>query len=116
MARDLIPAELAKLGAHVDVVEAYRNVVPPDAAERAREIFCGEKKPDWITFTSSSTVNNLLSIAGREALEGVRIASIGPVTSATARSLGLTVDAEAKQFTIDGLIESILDHQRYSLA
>ena len=39
VARDLIPAELGKLGAHVDVVEAYRNVIPPDAAARAREIF-----------------------------------------------------------------------------
>ncbi len=108
VARDLIPAELAKLGAQIDVVEAYRNVVPPDAAERAREIFGAEKRPDWITFTSSSTVKNLVSIAGAKPLEGVRIASIGPVTSETARSLGLTVHAEAKQFTIDGLIEAIL--------
>ena len=116
VARDLIPTELPKLGAHVDVVEAYHNVIPPNAAARAHEIFCSGKKPDWITFTSSSTVNNLLSIAGREALDGVRIASIGPVTSATARGHGLTVDVEAKPFTLDGLVESILDHQRYSLA
>ena len=71
-----------------------------------------EKKPDWITFTSSSTVKNLLAIAGREALEGVRIASIGPVTSSTLCAHGLKVDAEAKQFTLDGLVEAILDlHQ-----
>ena len=61
-------------------MEAYRNVVPPDAPARAREIFADEKKPDWITFTSSSTVKNLLAITGREALRDVRIASIGPVT------------------------------------
>jgi len=115
VARDLIPAELGKLGARVDVVEAYRNVIPPNAAARAHEIF-GARKPDWITFTSSSAVNNLLAIAGREALHGLRIASIGPVTSATARAHGLTVDVEAKQFTLDGLVESILNHQRYSLA
>jgi uroporphyrinogen III methyltransferase / synthase len=108
VARDLIPTELAKLGAQVEVVEAYRNVVPREAAARAHEIFSADKKPDWITFTSSSTVKNLLAIAGREALQGVRIASIGPVTSETARAHGLSVDAEAKQFTLDGLIETIL--------
>jgi uroporphyrinogen III methyltransferase / synthase len=108
VARDLIPVELAKLGAQVDVVEAYRNVVPSNAAARAHDIFSSEKKPDWITFTSSSTVKNLLAITGREALEGVRIASIGPVTSATLCAHGLTVHAEATQFTIDGLVEAIL--------
>ena len=108
VARDLIPAELTKLGAHIDVVEAYRNVVPAEAAARGREIFCNERKPDWITFTSSSTVKNLVSAVGPESLGGIRVASIGPVTSETARSLGLTVHAEAKQFTIDGLVNAIL--------
>ncbi len=112
VARDVIPVELTKLGAKVDVVEAYRNVVPPNATARAREIFSSEKKPDWITFTSSSTVKNLLAIAGREALDGVRIASIGPVTSATLCAHGLNVDAEAKQFTLDGLINAILASSR----
>ncbi len=107
-ARDVIPIELGKLGAEVDVVEAYRNVVPPDAAARAREIFSAVHKPDWITFTSSSTVKNLVAISGREALEGVRIASIGPVTSSIICAHGLKVDAEAQQFTLDGLIEAIL--------
>jgi uroporphyrinogen III methyltransferase/synthase len=108
VARDVIPNELAKLGAQVDVVEAYRNVVPSNAPARAHEIFAAPKKPDWITFTSSSTVKNLLAITGREALEGVRIASIGPVTSSTLCAHGVKVDAEATQFTLDGLIEAIL--------
>ena len=111
VARDVIPVELTKLGAQVDVVEAYRNVVPANATARAHEIFSAEKRPDWITFTSSSTVKNLLAIAGREALQGIRIASIGPVTSATLCEHGLNVDAEAKQFTLDGLVEAILAHQ-----
>jgi uroporphyrinogen III methyltransferase/synthase len=111
VARDVIPQELAKLGAQVEVVEAYRNVSPPNAHARAREIFSAEKKPDWITFTSSSTVKNLLAITGREALEGVRIASIGPVTSSTLCAQGLKVDAEARQFTLDGLVEAILAYQ-----
>ena len=109
VARDLIPAELSQLGAQVDVVEAYRNVVPADAASRALEIFSAAKRPDWVTFTSSSTVKNLLAAAGRDALEGVRIASIGPVTSETARAHGLKVDIEAKQYTLDGLIRGLLE-------
>ena len=109
VARDLIPAELRKLGAHVDVVEAYRNVVPEDAARQVSKVFTESDKPDWVTFTSSSTVGNLVQLAGLEALEGISIASIGPVTSDTARSHGLTVRAEAKQFTLDGLVQAILD-------
>jgi uroporphyrinogen III methyltransferase / synthase len=112
IARDLIPAELSKLGAHIDVVEAYRNVPPTDAADRAREIFSGGKRPDWITFTSSSTVNNFLAIAGREALDGILIASIGPVTSETARAHRLTVHVEAKHFTLDGLVEALLEAEK----
>jgi uroporphyrinogen III methyltransferase/synthase len=111
VARDVIPEELARLGAEVDVVEVYRNVVPPGAPARAGEIFASETKPDWITFTSSSTVKNLLAITGPQALDGVRIASIGPVTSAALRSHGLAIDAEARQFTLDGLVEAILAYQ-----
>ena len=107
-ARDLIPSELAKLGVQIEVVDAYRNVIPEAAAERAHEIFSGSRKPDWITFTSSSTVQNCIEAAGRDALRGMRIASIGPVTSETARTHGLTVDVEAKQYTIDGLVQGIL--------
>jgi uroporphyrinogen III methyltransferase/synthase len=108
VARDLVPAELSQRGAKVDVVEAYRTVLPEDAADRAREIFGGSPKPGWITFTSSSTVENFVSVAAPEALEGVRVASIGPITTRTARSLGIDVTVEARKFTIDGLVEAIL--------
>jgi len=108
VARDLVPAELARRGAQVDVVEAYRTVIPDGTPARARDIFGGQRKPDWITFTSSSTVTNFVRAAGSEALEGVRVASIGPITSATARKHGIPVTAEAKTFTIDGLVEAIL--------
>lgn len=107
VARDVAPEALRARGAVVDVVEAYRTVVPGDAAERAREIF-GARKPDWITFTSSSTVNNFVAAAGREALDGVRVASIGPVTSRTLREHGVRVDAEAGLYTTGGLVEAIL--------
>jgi uroporphyrinogen III methyltransferase/synthase len=108
VARDVVPEQLRRLGARVDVVEAYRTAVPANAAARAREIFSAARKPDWITFTSSSTVKNFFAAGGAGALEGVRVASIGPVTSKTVRSLGMTVTAEASVYTTDGLIEAIL--------
>jgi len=110
VARDLIPVELARLGATVDVVEAYRNVAPAGAAERVQALFSSARKPDWITFTSSSTVNNFVAIAGASTLAGIRIASIGPVTSATLQSHQLEPAVEAAEFTIEGLIAAILEH------
>jgi uroporphyrinogen III methyltransferase/synthase len=106
VARDLVPVELARRGARVDVVEAYRTVAPDDLAERAGEVFAAV--PDLITFTSSSTVQNLVAAAGAEGLKGIRVASIGPITSRTARNLGLPVAVEAQPFTVEGLVEAIL--------
>jgi uroporphyrinogen III methyltransferase / synthase len=108
IARDLIPSELRKLGAQVDVVAAYQNVIPKRAAEQAKTILADPHKPDWITFTSSSTVKNFLAVVGREALKDVRIASIGPVTSQTIRQHGLEVDVEAEPYTMDGLLQALL--------
>jgi uroporphyrinogen-III synthase len=108
VARDLVPVELARRGAVVDVVEAYRTAVPEGARLAAAEILAAARKPDWITFTSSSTVRNLVAVAGVDAVSGVKAASIGPVTTATARSLGIEVAVEASVFTVDGLVEAIL--------
>lgn len=107
-ARDLVPSELARRGAVVDVVEAYRSVVPETAAAQAREIFGGTRRPDCITFTSSSTVKNFVAVAGVRSLEGVHTVSIGPITSGTARAAGIRVAAEAQPFTVDGLVNAIL--------
>jgi len=107
VARDLVPVELARRGAQVDVVEAYRTVMPEDAGAQAAHIFHDARKPDCITFTSSSTVRNFVALAGADALAGVKVASIGPVTTATARGLGIAVDAEARVFTVDGLVDAI---------
>ena len=98
--------ELGRRGAQVDVVEAYRTVAPEGAGAQAAGIFGGERKPDCITFTSSSTVQNFLAVAGTEALAGVKVASIGPVTTGTARGLGIAVDAEARVFSVDGLVDA----------
>jgi uroporphyrinogen III methyltransferase/synthase len=106
VARDLVPAGLARRGARVDVVEAYRTVPPEHLAAQAREVL--ESRPDCVTFTSSSTVRNLLLAAGAEALRGIAVASIGPITSLTARQLGVEVATQAKVFTVDGLVAAVL--------
>jgi uroporphyrinogen III methyltransferase/synthase len=107
IARDLIPTELARRGALVDIVEAYRTVVPEDMAARAHEIFTAQRKPDWVTFTSSSTVQNLVAAIGSKALGGVKAASIGPITSRTARESGIQVNVEAREYTIEGLVAAL---------
>jgi uroporphyrinogen III methyltransferase / synthase len=109
-ARDVLPNELMRRGAAVDVVEAYRSTAPPDLAARAAAIFTGTDagKPGWITFTSSSTVENVVAAAGAQALEGVRIASIGPITTATLKKNGFKPCVEASVFTVEGLIDAIL--------
>jgi uroporphyrinogen III methyltransferase/synthase len=108
VARDLVPVELARRGARVDVVEAYRTEIPEDASERARELFAAVRRPDCITFTSSSTVQNFVAAAGPQTLADIRVATIGPVTSNTAHTLGIRVDAEAQPYTIDGLVNAVL--------
>jgi uroporphyrinogen III methyltransferase/synthase len=94
----------------VDVVDAYQTRIPDDAARRETEIFSGPHKPDWITFTSSSTVRNFAQIAGIKLLEGVKVASIGPVTTASTTKLGIEVTVEASPHTTEGIIATILQH------
>jgi uroporphyrinogen-III synthase len=111
VARDVIPRELRKLGAEVDVVEAYETVIPENSRRRLQAALKNpSKRPHVITFTSSSTVRNFAALAGRAGarnLKGIQLASIGPVTSATLRELGLRVDLQAKKFNIPGLIQAI---------
>ncbi len=102
VARDLIPKELEKRGARVTVVEAYRTV----AARHTR--WPDDLRPDWVTFTSSSTVEHFHQLFGAARLSGVRVASIGPVTSATARKLGIEVTVEAREHTTEGLLDAML--------
>ncbi len=106
VARDLVPEELRRRGALVDVVEAYRTIVPEGAAARAREVLGA--RPDCVTFTSSSTVQNFVAVAGADALADIPVVSIGPITTRTARGLGIEVTAEAKVFTVEGLVEAVL--------
>ena len=68
-----------------------------------------ENQIDAVTFTSSSTVRNLVALLGDvEPLRGALIACIGPITAGTAREMGLRVDMVAEEYTIDGLIEVLI--------
>jgi len=105
-ARDVLPDALAARGAEVDVVALYDTVAEPLGEEQRAALAAA----DAVTFTSSSTVRFLLDALGsdRAALEGARVVSIGPVTSATARELNLDVATEATRHDIDGLIEALV--------
>ena len=119
VARDVIPRELRKVAAAVDVMEAYETVAPKASATKLRAVLAKEKrKPHAITFTSSSTVRNFVGLLGlraaRAALKktalhrGTYSASIGPVTSGTLREFGLPVDIEAAEYTTPGLVKAIV--------
>lgn len=104
-ARDLLPKELAALGAIVDVAFAYRTVAETNDRTEARSRLAVDGA-DMITFTSSSTVENYLAL-GLPWPAGMQVASIGPITSRTARERGLTVSVEASRHDIPGLVEAI---------
>lgn len=104
--RDVVPPALRELGARVEVVEAYRNVIPAGAAELAKRVF-SEPLPDWVTFASSSAVDNTVQLVGLEPLQRMKIASIGPVTTETIRHRGLQTAVEANPHNIDGLVNAI---------
>jgi len=62
---------------------------------------------DWITFTSSSTVDNFIAIYGNKILKNTLVASIGPITSKTLRRHNIPINIEAAQYDIPGLIEAM---------
>lgn len=113
VARDVIPLELAKLGATVDVVEVYETVIPQASRRQLRVALKNAKaRPNVITFTSSSTVRHFVELLGKDGssieLKDIRFASIGPITSGTLRELGLPVHIEAKVYTIPGLVAAVI--------
>jgi len=114
VARDVIPRELRKAGARVDVVEAYETAAPAASKRRLRSVIANPRlSPDIVCFTSSSTVRNFVQLLrGQECPRHTRLASIGPITSSTLRELGLPVHIQAKEYTIPGLIRAI--EERYA--
>ncbi len=121
VARDVIPRELRNIGATVDVVEAYETAVPENSKRKLQSVMKDQKRrPHVVTFTSSSTVRNFVALLGERGrpphttklLDGVRLASIGPITSATLREFRLPIHIEAEEYTIAGLTRAIVDAQK----
>ena len=109
LARTLLVDTLRDLGMKVDEVVAYRTKkvdrFNDEILEKLRD-----KSIHIVTFTSSSTVKNFMELVGdKEILEGIRLASIGPVTTKTLAEFGLTPDIEATDYTIKGLFNAIVE-------
>lgn len=107
-ARELLPTELGARGVRVDVVPVYRTVPgagDPDVLDRLRR---GDA--DAVMFTSSSTVRNFIRLTRGIDLSGLVVASIGPVTSKTARELGLGVAVEPSEYTVPALVAALGEH------
>lgn len=114
IARKVLPQTLAELGAEVTDVTVYRTVKTQNKVDRLLGALRAQEI-DLVTFTSSSTVRNFVEALPSEEKEalmaGVQVASIGPITTKTAGELGLQVHVEAKEYTIDGLVNAILEGQ-----
>ena len=112
-ARDILPTTLREWGAEADVVETYRTVAAKNDAPRLRKLLL-EKKIDMVTFTSSSTVNHFAALFSDEDLKGLlagtAIGCIGPITQKTAEEKGIRVDVVARDYTIAGLIQAIVEY------
>lgn len=111
LARDLIPAELSAAGADVIAPVAYASAVPGDAAARLQKALA--EGLELLTFTASSTVRNfvaLLDAKGLALAQKIPVASIGPLTSETARTLGFTVVVEPQHSTLDEMVAAIEDY------
>ena len=109
VARETLPEQLRKMGALVDVAPAYKPVLPSQSVD-ALEKRLKEGSVDVITFTSSSTVTNFLTLTGEQllpAIKNTKIACIGPITAKTARDAGLNVEIMPEQYTVSSLMDAI---------
>lgn len=111
VARTILPEELVKMGAFVDEVTAYETRLSTEGRDELISLL-EDNEIDAVTFTSSSTVSNFMSLLeskdAKKLLKSVVTASIGPITSDTARSLGIQPTIEAREFTIPGLVDALL--------
>ena len=114
-AREILPDELKKMGAHVDMVEAYRTMMPGKGADRIKAMLQNEEI-HMVTFTSSSTVTNFVGMFGSDKdkvkrwIEKVTVACIGPITAQTAEKHGFKVSVMPKDYTIEALTDAILQY------
>lgn len=108
--REILPETLRAAGSEVVVAPAYRTRVPSLSVGAVCDLFSRpEQVPDAITFTSASTVRNLLALCEAAPVRMPAAAiyvSIGPITSAALRESGLRVDAEAREATVASLAET----------
>jgi uroporphyrinogen III methyltransferase/synthase len=108
IARPLLREKLQEAGAEVHDLCVYETrpaqSLPPEVWVALKQ-----GRIDWVTFTSSSTARNFVRLLDdqRDLLAGVRIASIGPITSQTVRELGFSPAVEAEVFNIAGLVEAL---------
>ena len=102
---------LGRLGAQVDRLTVYRTAASESSRGRARSLMTDDNI-DLVTFTSSSTVRNLLSLLDGNAplLHGARVACIGPITARAAQEAGLEVDIVAQEYTITGLVRALREY------
>ena len=108
IAREALAIELFNRGAVVHDVAAYRTLPTAPDSNGLAELRRGV---DVITFTSSSTVRNFLTLIGPDIiLSNTLIACIGPITAQTAREVGLSVNVMAKEYTIAGLVVALVEH------
>jgi len=112
-ARELIPQSLTEMGAEVAAPIAYRNTVPDSLPEKVL-LALEEQRIHCVTFSSSSTAENLAVMLGENRLlrllQGVVVAAIGPVTAKTCREIGLDVHIEPANYTLENMTEEILKY------
>ncbi|MFQ5895594.1 MAG: uroporphyrinogen-III C-methyltransferase [Nitrospinota bacterium] len=120
-AREVLPEELRRRGAQVEVVPAYRTLQAGGDAEGRERLRrdLREGKVDMVTFTSSSTVRNFLERLGGEpperAMPGVAVACIGPITARTAEEAGLHSCVQPEEYTIPAFVRAIVDFYRFGV-
>jgi uroporphyrinogen III methyltransferase/synthase len=111
-AREVLPEELAKRGARIDVVAAYRTVKAGEGVEVVRSLL-RDRKLQVVTFASSSTVKHFFALLGpdtKDLLAGVTIAAIGPITAETAAQLGVPCHVVPDHYTIPALVAALVKH------
>jgi uroporphyrinogen III methyltransferase/synthase len=104
-ARDVLPEALRERGAEVDVLTLYETVGEPLSDAALQEV----ERADYVTFTSSSTVEFFLSSARDRLSARTRLISIGPITSGALRERGLEPHVEATRHDVEGLIEALVE-------
>jgi uroporphyrinogen III methyltransferase/synthase len=112
VAREVLPEQLAEAGAEVKVLPVYETVLAEENADKLEEKLA-EGEVHYVTFTSSSTVENFFTLLAPEVLKryegAVKLAAIGPVTAKTLEGFGFTADIQPEDYTIPGLVAALVE-------